>query len=666
MIAPRRTMGGVAIAMLWIALAAGAASAHANLISSDPADGSVVPTAPARIVMNFTEPPDPTLSVVEVLGTGGTPLAGVGAPALQLPKSLVVSLPSGMPDGVYTVSWRVASSTDGHVTAGSFAFGVGASSIVARGGLAGSSATAYGPTSLSVGAKTALYIGLMVLVAVAAIGLGAFRGEPGALKVVALIAAATALAGAAALLVAEQRAVGVPMNQLVRTSTGEPYVWILIAVLAADALAVAGAARDRWRGAFWGAGAAAAVAMWIRSANGHAAAAPMPLFEETTQWLHFLAAGVWIGGLLLLVLLLVEHARQAREGPAEPPLGQARRFSSIALAAVTVVVVTGIVRAADELGGIGKIWSGIRTTYGWTLVAKSALVVLVIALGGVNRLRSIPRLTANARPLRRVATLEASTALVILLLTATLTGLDPPASANAAKGGTATQNAVTVSGSDFATTTRVALTVTPGFPGPNAFRASVTGYDSGTPIAADAVTLRFLSVTRPQLATTQLQLAQRGDVWAGQSTALSVAGTWRTTTLVRTGAETVEVPLTLVTKGDATTSTVAAPGQPVTATSSFPDGVRIQSFIDHTTPGPNSVHVTAFTPGGAELPLANVVIVVSSSAGEPQRPVVQRFSAGHVGANVTLTAATWTIDAVATALNGRSYETTWQATIAPA
>ncbi len=222
---------------------------------------------------------------------------------------------------------------------------------------------------------------------------------------------------------------------------------------------------------------------------------------------------------------------------------------------------------------------------------------------------------------------------------------------------------LTVSGNDFATTTRVALTVTPGFPGPNAFRASVTGYDSGAPVTADHVTLRFVSVTRPQLAATQLALKPDGDVWVGQSTSLSVSGTWQVTTLVQSGANTAEVPLTVITRSEGTTSTLVVPGQPVTATSTFPDAVRVQSFIDHSTPGANSVHMTAFAPNGTELPLASVVFVLSPASGEPQRPVVQRFSAGHFVANVTLTAGTWTIDSVAVAHDGSTYQTTYQATI---
>ena len=154
--------------------------------------------------------------------------------------------------------------------------------------------------------------------------------------------------------------------------------------------------------------------------------------------------------------------------------------------------------------------------------------------------------------------------------------------------------------------------------------------------------------------------------WVGQGTAVSVMGTWRVTALIRSGASTVEVPMTLVTNSEGSTSTVAFQDAPVTATTSFPDGVSLQSFVDQATAGPNPIHATAFAPDGAELPLSGVVIVVTPEGGEPLRPQIQRFSAGHVAANATLDPGAYVVDIVATARDGRSYESSWALTIAPA
>jgi len=137
-------------------------------------------------------------------------------------------------------------------------------------------------------------------------------------------------------------------------------------------------------------------------------------------------------------------------------------------------------------------------------------------------------------------------------------------------------------------------------------------------------------------------------------------------TLVRAGASTAEVPLTLITVSDGSTSTVAIPGAPATATTSFPDGVSLQSFADPGTAGPNPLHVTAFAPDGSELPLRTAVIVVTPIGGEPIRPPMQRFTAGHFAANSTLDAGGYVVDIVVTSREGVAYESTWPLTIGPA
>ena len=99
--------------------------------------------------------------------------------------------------------------------------------------------------------------------------------------------------------------------------------------------------------------------------------------------------------------------------------------------------------------------------------------------------------------------------------------------------------------------------------------------------------------------------------------------------------------MTLLTDSEGSTSSVAIPGAPVTAT-------------------------TAFAPNGTELPLSGVVIVVTPDGGEPLRPQIQRFTAGHVAANTALDAGAYVVDIVVTTRDGRSYESSWPLAIAPA
>jgi copper transport protein len=78
------------VLFLW----APAAQAHANLESSEPADGAILATAPERVLLTFTEPPDPKLSSVQVLDAAGTQVQeGAAQPVPGDDHSLRVGLP---------------------------------------------------------------------------------------------------------------------------------------------------------------------------------------------------------------------------------------------------------------------------------------------------------------------------------------------------------------------------------------------------------------------------------------------------------------------------------------------------------------------------------------------------------------------------------------------
>src|SRR5207244_5704974 len=116
--------------------------------------------APGRVLITFTEEPDPSLSVIHVLDQSGRAVeAGKAERVPGRPLELTVPLKQ-LPNGVYTVSWRVVSRVDGHVTAGAVSFGVGVSPAGAR-PLAGSaSAGSPSPSVLAVAGRWAFYWGL--------------------------------------------------------------------------------------------------------------------------------------------------------------------------------------------------------------------------------------------------------------------------------------------------------------------------------------------------------------------------------------------------------------------------------------------------------------------------------------------------------------------------
>lgn len=93
--------------------------AHAHLQKSMPADGSVITTAPAALVLNFSEAARLTAAWIQK-GEGAKEKL---SPLPQTPATEVsVPLPQLGP-GTYVVSWR-AFSADGHVMPGQLRFTV--------------------------------------------------------------------------------------------------------------------------------------------------------------------------------------------------------------------------------------------------------------------------------------------------------------------------------------------------------------------------------------------------------------------------------------------------------------------------------------------------------------------------------------------------------------
>ena len=637
---------GVACALL---VTAPPAWSHAGFVSSDPADGETLPASPDAIAIMFTEPPDPAISQVTILDAAGQPVE-VGAVARQGRAGLRAPLSAELADGVYTVNWVVVSTVDGHFTSGTFAFGVGNAGAVPSGIAVSSSPD---PTPIGVGGRAALYVGLSSVIAAAVVGGWAFGLRPRSLRVVVAAGGILALGGALLLLASEVDQVGTTTGRFLGSETGAAYVRLLVAVAATAALAILAAARTAMLTVSL-AGIGAVAAWWARASAGHADGT----VQEIGQTVHMTAVGVWIGGLLVLWLLL-------RERRDDPPIDAVRRYSTLALGAVVVVIVTGSIRALQETGGLANVAETIDTGYGQVLGVKVALALVLVALGAVNRQRSIPRIAGgDGGPLTQIVRAEIVVALGIVVLTGALTSLPPGGVDRSAP---ATSTRITADGSDFGTTVRVSLTATPGTAGPNAFSVDVSDYDTGGPTDVDAVTLRFARAgAGTNSVTTSLELVREDGAWTADGSAMSIAGTWNVTAQIRTGADTVDVPLVLTTSSPGTSASVAEiPAQPSITTITYRDGRSAQLYVDPGGAGPNQVHVTAFDAAGAELQLERASLAIVPPAGPAAPTDVLRLGPGHLVANVELDPGEWVFDFTAVPVEGDPMQATLRTTIDP-
>ena len=208
------------------------------------------------------------------------------------------------------------------------------------------------------------------------------------------------------------------------------------------------------------------------------------------------------------------------------------------------MLVTGVLRATQEVGGVSKLFDLFRGSYGTTLDIKVAVVLVLIGLGAFNRYRSIPRMDTRTGTPPQGHGDRAGRAVGVFSLTGMLTGLAPRPPATPPPVAPAH---VTLTGSDFATTMKVSLVITPGTAGPNGFDVDVTDFDSGAPLDATDVSLRFEPVGIAGVGASTLDLMHHGDRWMGNGSQVSIAGVWTITVVVQTASSGTEIPLTLVT-----------------------------------------------------------------------------------------------------------------------
>jgi copper transport protein len=378
------------------------ASAHAALIRTDPADGSVVKTAPQRVVLTFSEGvllSDDSLRVLDPHGTNvatGTPGHADGPDS---GATSTVTLRPGLADGTYTVAWR-AISQDSHPVAGAFTFSVGAPSK-----------TTVDPTSLTGGGGPAgdlygigryvAYGGFALLVGVS-VFLGVCWPRGALLRPLQMLAAtgwvAMVLATIALIMLRGPYVSGGGPGQMVdldvirdqlETRPGAALLSRLL-LLAAAAVFLAvlfGSYAKREdpeerADLAWGLGIGGTVvavgiaATWAMAE--HASVGIQHQVAMPVDIVHLLSMAVWLGGLIALLTALWAPSLAGRPVPAFA----VRRFSALALTAVTLLIGTGIYQAWRQMGSWGAFTD---THYGKLLLIKIGLVCALVVVAWFSR-----------------------------------------------------------------------------------------------------------------------------------------------------------------------------------------------------------------------------------------------------------------------------------------
>lgn len=349
------------------------AAAHAGLVRSAPADGSIQATPPRRVDLWFSEDLDPRGSTVEVYDAQRQRVdASDAAVDPADPTHLAASL-NGLVDGTYAVNWRAASVEDGHLIQGTFTFRVG----TAR--LPGAAASVADRPWLD--AVALRWLTLIGLAAVAGWFLLALLGDPaGTARLRSAIAGAVIALLADLALVpvqADHAGAGLSPRHLLDALTALPPAWEARLALELGLVGLVILA-TRWAGqklATIGL-SLAALAILTVVLTGHAAARETERIPfMVLNGLHLAAGIIWLSGVVQLATAPASW-RGRRD--------LARRFSRLAAVLAPLAIASGVLLAGLTLPSLSSVW---RSDYGQTLLIKTAIVLGAMLLAWLNRRR---------------------------------------------------------------------------------------------------------------------------------------------------------------------------------------------------------------------------------------------------------------------------------------
>ena len=487
----------------------GAAWAHAQLLTTDPAENAVLGAAPEQITLTFNEPVTPL--TLRLIGPDGGP-SDITDEAIG-GEHVTVTLPAELDGGTYVLSWRVVS-TDGHPIGSSLVFSIGQ--------VTGAAAVSTGDSSVAI----ALWIGKALLFVAMFVGIGGAvfaamiplphgaRGVAGALCTLGILLAPATLAlhGLDALALPLSSGLdGAAWSAAFSTSYGCTAIVACLAFL----VALCGLSTHRNRAAIGLGLLAGTLAALSLTLSGHASAAAPQWLMRPAVFLHICGILFWVGALFPLWLLLRDPRETANRALA--------LFSRCVPYAVAPLLLSGMTLAAVQMGIPSTRW---LSPYGLILTAKLGLLAALFTLALWNRRwLTGPVLTGETvarRRLRQSIAFEMGIVVVILGLVSGWRFTPPPRALVLAPLQSVVADPVLIHLKDASTMAMV--TISPGQAGAVAVDIAVMDVQ-GTPKDAQSIAIAMSS---PALGIEPIHrdAVASGDGWVIEGLTIPVAGDW--------------------------------------------------------------------------------------------------------------------------------------------
>jgi copper transport protein len=532
----RQLVAALAILVGVLALGTTAASAHATLESSSPADGQSVLTSPSEIRITFSEAVTTISGGLSVLDADGKTI-DTGNSEIVDGRTLVAPISESLSDGTYVATYRVLSA-DGHPVSGSLLFGVGEGALD-RSALPSSNGDRLWEI---IGGISRFIIYLAALVAAGVAFFLAFIHDRAEDRwrivpfvrigsILALFSAIGIVMSQAALLTGKG-AGAVTDSNVLRDVLNQNLGWslaLLMIGLAAVHLSTDIAKKVVSQSLALSGGLAVTVsfAVW-----GHATELSPTAISLAANAIHATAAALWLGGLVGLVMVLSLRAPETVRSTA----GIIGRFSLVAFWSVIALTIAGLTLTIT--GSDASLNSILTTTWGQLILAKIGLTLIVVLIAAWNRRKLVPSLITPTEDtselavrwatLLRTIRAEAVLLVAVIALTAIVVNVPPARTAVVAT----TDRVDTTQRVDTGT---VQLSVDPAIVGPNTVAVRYAD-ETGQPVnVANSMSIEFSQPSAGLEPITRQVPASEPGVFVIQGNELSIPGTWTITIAVRTG-----------------------------------------------------------------------------------------------------------------------------------
>ena len=415
----------LALALLLLTIPLPDVGAHGYVVRAIPADRSTLERPPTRLQYWFSEDLEPRFSEIKLRDQSGQVIASGGVDEKNHALLALRVLPD-LPDGAYIVELRPAFASDGHVIAESRVFFVGDE----VGGVSGQAADDRAiPLEVlwraALNLANFLFFGATTLYVAVLLPAWGSGSRPGGLpprimrRLRQCVFAALALAFGANLIALVQQSMvffNASADQviaqnlwqvvLIGSRFGDVWTFRLVLLIFSVVLIFAGEyyralmpplAAGIWRGLPW----LGALFIGLSMVTSHAAGSTLlPWVAIAVDWLHALAVAFWLGGTLVLVLLLpIALAPYERDERDQARRAVMLRFSVLVTPLVALVIISGLYNALNYF----LTPADVGASYGRSLGVKLLLALPVFIIGGCQHIALRPQISRRMQTaLRRL------------------------------------------------------------------------------------------------------------------------------------------------------------------------------------------------------------------------------------------------------------------------